>query len=87
MGPFITLNRKKREFNAKTVKVVGHIASSHGISADPMKENATTSMQKPSNVKELTSFLGMVNHLSKFRSHLASETKPLRDLLCKDKAW
>ena len=83
----ITLNMKKCEFNVKSVKVLGHIISSNGISADPTKVNAITSMQKPKNVKELRSFLGMVNHLSKFKSHLASETKPLRDLLCKDSQW
>ena len=59
----ITLNLKKCEFNVKTVKVLGHVISSNGISADPSKVNAITSMQKPSNVKELRSFLGMVNHL------------------------
>ena len=83
----ITLNLKKCEFNVKTVKVLGHVISSNGISADPSKVNAITSMQKPNNVKELRSFLGMVNQFSKFKSHLASETKPLRDLLCKDNQW
>ena len=79
----MTLNQKKCEFNVKTVKGVGHIVSPNGISANPMKVNAITSMQKPKNVKELRSFLGMVSHLNNFKSHLASETKPLRDLLCK----
>ena len=83
----ITLNQKKFEFNVKTATVLGHIASTNGISADPMKVNAIISMQKPKNVEELRSFLGMVNHLSKFQSHLASETKPLRDLLCRDNQW
>ena len=83
----ITLNRKKCEFNVKTVKVLGHIVSPNGITADPTKVNAIISMQRPKNVKELRSFLGMVNHLSKFQSHLANETKPLRDLLCKENQW
>ena len=80
----ITLNQKKRESNVKTVKVLGHIVSPNGIAADPMKVNAIISMQRPKNVKELRSFPGMVNHLSKFQSHLANKTKPLRDLLCRD---
>ncbi len=67
----------------KTVKVIGYIISS----ADPMKGNAITSMQKPKNLKELRSFLEMVNHLSKIKNHLASETKPLRNVLCKDNQW
>eukprot|EP00795_Rhopilema_esculentum_P001594 gene1594-16049_t len=83
----ITLNLKKCEFNVKSVKVLGHVISSNGISADPSKVNAITSMQKPNNVKELRSFLGMVNQFSKSKSHLASETKQLRVLLCKDNQW
>ena len=83
----MTLNQKKCEFNVKTVKVLGYNVSLNGNSADPMKVNAINSMQKPKNVKELRSFLGMVNHFNKFNSHLASETKPLRDLLCKDNPW
>eukprot|EP00795_Rhopilema_esculentum_P001596 gene1596-16053_t len=60
----ITLNLKKCEFNVKSVKVLGHVISSNGISADPSKVNAITSMQKPNNVKELRSFLGMVNQFT-----------------------
>ena len=59
----ITLNLKKCEFNAKTVKILGHIVSSNGISADPSKVNAIMSMQKPSNVKELRSFLAWSTNL------------------------
>ena len=78
----VTLNQKKCELNVETVKVLGHIVSPNGIAADPMKVNAIISMQRPKNLKELRSFLGMVNHLSKFQSHLANETKPLRYLFC-----
>ena len=63
----ITLNQKKCEFNVKSVKVLGHIISSNGISADPTKVNAITSMQKPKNVKELRSSLGMVCYLDGLR--------------------
>ena len=68
----ITLNKKKCIFNAKTVKVLARIVSSHEISTDPMKVNAITSMKKPSNVKEFRSFLGMVNHLIKFYKSLGN---------------
>ena len=33
---------------------------------------------------EVRSFMGMVNQFNKFTSHLASKSKPVRDLLCKD---
>ena len=44
-------------------------------------------MPTPKNISELRRFLGMVNHLSKFTPCLADKTKPLRDLLVKDRHW
>ena len=41
----------------------------------------------PTNVAEVRSFMGMVNQFNKFTSHLASKSKPLRDLLCKHSVW
>ena len=83
----ITLNKAKCEFGVKSVKILGHIVSSEGITPDPSKIKAIVSLPKPKNVKELRSFLGMVNHLSKFANHLATLTTPLRDLLCKENQW
>eukprot|EP00795_Rhopilema_esculentum_P016658 gene16658-8096_t len=57
------------------------------ICADPSNVNAITSMQKSNNVKELRSFLGIVNQFSKIKRYLASETKRLRDLHCRDNQW
>ena len=78
-------NLKKCEFNAKTVKVLGHIISAKGISADQMKMDTITSMQKPKKMRRNSGiiFLHIINHLSKFRNNLAVESKPLRDLLHK----
>ena len=83
----ITLNKAKCEFGVYSVKILGHIVSSEGITPDPSKIKAIVSLSRPNNVKELRSFLGMVNQMSKFTSHLASLTKPLRDLLCKESKW
>ena len=83
----ITLNKAKCDFGVKSGKILGHIVSSEGITRDPSKLKAIVSLPKPNNVKELRSFLGMVNQMSKFTSHLASITKPLRDLLCKENKW
>ena len=83
----ITLNKAKCEFGVESVKILGHIVSSEGITPDPSKIKAIVSLPKPKSVKELRSFLGMVNHWSKFANHLATLTKPLRDLLCKENEW
>ena len=44
-------------------------------------------MPKPENIKQLQSYLGMVNYLTKFFPKLTSMTKPLRILLKKDIIW
>ena len=83
----ITLNKVKCEFSVSKVKVSGHILSSEGIAADTEKIEAIRNLASPRNVAEVRSFLGMVNHVSKFADCLASKTKPLRELLKKKNTW
>ena len=49
----ITLNKAKCEFGVKSVKILGHIASSEGITPDPSKIKAIVPLPKPKSVKEL----------------------------------
>ena len=79
----VTLNLAKCEFSVTGVKVLGHVVLAEGISADPQKIEAIRNLPTPENVAEVRSFLGMVNHVSKFAEHLAGKTKPLRELLKK----
>ena len=44
-------------------------------------------MQNPQNKKELQTFLGMANYLSKFVPNLSTLTEPLRELDRKDFEW
>ena len=48
---------------------------------DANKWQVIQNWPQPKNVKELQSFLGSVNYLSKFIPHLSSFRKPLQDLL------
>ena len=52
-----------------------------GLQMDANKWQVIQNWPQPKNVKELQSFLGSVNYLSKFISHLSSFRKPLQDLL------
>ena len=79
----ITLNLDKCEFSKSEVKGLGNIVRVNGISPDPEKIEAIVNLPAPKNIREVRSFLGMVNQLSKFTEHLADKTKPLRDLLRK----
>ena len=83
----ITLNKVKCEFSVSKVKVIGYTVSSEGKAADPEKIEAIRNLATLRNVAEVRSFLGMVNHASKFADYLASKTKPLRELLKKKNTW
>ena len=52
-----------------------------GLQMDANKWQVIQTWPQPKNVKELQSFLGSVNYLSKFIPHLFSFRKPLQDLL------
>ena len=56
----------------------------NGCKAAHIKVSAITSMPEPSCKKQVQSFIGMVNYLSKFSSRLSEPAKPIREL-SKDK--
>lgn len=82
-------NSEKFVVKTSEIPFFGHIISKHGIKPDPKKVEAIMQMQPPEDVKQLTSFLGLVNYLNKFSPRLATLTKPLRDLISKrnDFTW
>ena len=51
------------------------------------KVKAVQKVPAPKNVSDVRRFLGMVNQLGKFSPNLAEKTRPLRELLRKDRAW
>lgn len=53
----------------------------------PEKITAIKEMTHPNNQTELTSFLGIVNYLSKFRGRLAEIEMLLRELQKKTSEW
>ena len=57
----ITLNKAKCEFGKETIKFLGHVINSNGISVDPKKIEAIVNMKAPSFVSELKHFLRMTN--------------------------
>eukprot|EP00731_Ephydatia_muelleri_P002671 Em0001g2671a len=83
----VTLNDKKCVFSTTTVKFLGHIVDKFGIRADPEKTMAINKMAQPTNVTELSRFMGMINQLGKFSPNLASITQPLRELMSSKSAW
>ena len=54
-----------------------------GCKPSDTEVKAITEMPKPTNLKDLQTFLGMVQYLSKFSPRTAEIAEPLRDLMKK----
>ena len=76
--------RSKCMFAAKEVEFLGHIVSGEGIRADSSKLDVVRDWPTPKTVKQLQSFLGMVNYFQRFIDHFADISHPLTELLRKD---
>ena len=83
----VTLNKANCEFTQNQVTFLGQIVNHSGISPDPEKVRAAYEFPAPRNIRGICRFLRMVNQLSTFSPHLSHKTKPLRELLKKDRAW
>ena len=76
-------NDEKMVVRCKCIPFFGHVIGENGISHNPAKIAAVKQMSRPTDVKSLLSFLGMVNYLNRFTPCLSELTAPLRDL-CKE---
>jgi len=73
-------SRKKSEFFATSMDVLGHIIDDQGLRASPEKIARIEAWTTPKNKKQLQEFLGVVNYISQFIRHLASITAPVTSL-------
>ena len=73
-------SRKKSEFFASSMDVLGHIIDDEGLKASPEKIARIEAWTTPKNKKQLQEFLGVVNYISQFIPHLRLITAPLTSL-------
>ena len=66
---------------------IGHKIDQNGIRPLQDKLMAIKNLEQPNNEKELKSFLGAIQYLSKYIDNLSAQTDSLRQLLKKDKDW
>ena len=82
----LRLNPAKCTFGVRSGKLLGFIVSQRGIEVDPDKVRAIQDMPAPRTEKEVRGFLGRLNYISRFISHLTATCEPIFKLLRKDQA-
>jgi hypothetical protein len=77
----------KCEFWMKQVAFLGHIISKGGISMDPSKVQDVLSWNAPTSVGDIRSFLGLARYYQRFIKGFSKISKPMTELLNKDKKF
>jgi hypothetical protein len=77
----------KCEFWMKQVAYLGHVISKGGISVDPSKVQDILSWNVPTSVGDIQSFLGLVGYYRRFIKGFSKISKPMTELLKKDKKF
>jgi hypothetical protein len=77
----------KCEFWMKQVAFLRHVISKGGISVDPSKVQAVLSWNAPTSVSDILSFLGLAGYYQRFIEGFSMISKPMTELLEKDKKF
>lgn len=83
----LTINPLKVQFFQRKFLFLGHILMPGECRPDPAKVVALRQFPKPTKVKELQSFLGLVGYYRAFIPGFAHKAAPLTDLLHKQSPW
>ena len=83
----ITVKKGKYKFLSESVEYLGHIIDKKGLHAAQSKVQAIVEAHIPTCVKELRSFLGLLNYYGRFIKNLASVIHPLNSLLKQNSKW
>jgi hypothetical protein len=77
----LVINLEKCVFGATSVDFLGHKVSSAGVRPLPAYMDTVDKFPKPTCIKELQTFLGLVNFYRKFLPAIAHTLRPLTDAL------
>jgi len=76
--------REKCQYGQDTKLSIGHIITQEGVAMDSDKIAAMVQWPKPSSIKALRGFLGLIGYYKKFIQGYGSVAGPLTKLLKKD---
>jgi hypothetical protein len=77
----------KCEFWLKQVAFLRHVISKGGISVDPSKVQDVLGWKTPTSVSDIRSFLGLARYYRRFIEGFSWISKPMMELLEKDKEF
>ena len=80
----IRLNYDKLQYKQEEVDFFGETNTTNGCKPAQSKVKAVNGMPAPTCKKQVQSFIGMINYLSKFSARFSELAEPIREL-CKDK--
>ena len=83
----LRLKRGKCSFMEPLVRYLGYLIDKEGLHTTPEKVQAILRKPVPKDVKQLRSFLGLVNYYGKFIRNLSTIVQPLNRLLCRNTPW
>ena len=75
------LNPNKIWINIPNIPFFSQVLTKEGLKLDPHKISVIQQWPTPTNVKELQSFLGSMNYLTKFIPYLSDHRQPLQEQL------
>ena len=79
----LCLGSDKIQYKREEISFYGNTHTVHGHKPAKEKKKAIAAMPRPTNVKELQSFLGVCNFLPKYSPRLAELSDDLHQLTCK----
>jgi hypothetical protein len=77
----------KCEFWLKEVTFLGHVISVEGIFVDPRKEKVVLKSERPTNVTEIHSFLGLASYYRRFIEEFSTIATLMTQLTRKETKW
>ena len=77
----VKLNYQKLQYKCTEVNLYGEMHTTDGRKPAQSKVTAIVQMPSPRSKKEVQSFIGMINYLSKFFPRLTELAEPIRELV------
>jgi ribonuclease HI len=77
----------KCEFWLEKISFLGHILTAEGVAVDPGKVETISNWQRPTNVSEIRSFLGLAGYYRRFIEGFSKIARPMTELLKKEKKF